>query len=295
MTVSAPQIWEVGFEAPLQSLEDYAFALEALGASLTWALDDDLPPLLPATAFVAKQEAYDAQRIEHEIQSLFENHGLKPVALTVQLVPEKDWVLENQKQFPPLTIGGFFLYSPLMPVAAPQGLIPINLTAAVAFGSGEHATTQGCILALEMVKKQGVMAKSALDMGCGSGILAMVIAKLWPEVPILACDFDLFAVKTAQENAAINTLPQITALHSDGFEKIQGQTFDLIAANILANPLIEMAPAMVAHLNPGGRIILSGLLESQAADVLKPYRYLGMKCLENFGIAGWSTLSLIKE
>lgn len=199
------------------------------------------------------------------------NINLGPEDIDVAEVVQKDWLLHVHENFPPVTVGRFFIYGSHYAGEKPQGLIPLNIDAATAFGSGEHETTKGCLLALETLAKTHNF-KNALDMGCGSGILAIAMTKLWPQIKVTAIDMDPEAVVVTNRHAAMNgSEKNIAAAAGNGYDTREARAnapYDLIAANILADPLITMAPALAAVLNPGGICVLSGLLGRQKDGVI---------------------------
>ena len=178
--------------------------------------------------------------------------------------------------------------------ALPAGLLPLHIDAATAFGSGQHESTEGCLKALSLLSEQNFFVRP-LDMGCGSGILALAMARLW-EVPVLACDNDPEAVRVTYENARVNSLDSFIEVQvSEGFSALKNKTFDIITANILAGPLCQMAGDVGRVLMPGGFIVLSGLLNRQAEDVIDAYRSIGTKLVNQLLIGDWSTLIMRKE
>ncbi len=176
----------------------------------------------------------------------------------------------------------------------PLNVLPIEIEANQAFGTGHHGTTAGC---LEMIAKvmKNENPQNALDLGTGSGVLAIGMAKLKP-IAILASDIDPIAIKVAQHNIELNGVKEyITAVTATGFahDKISSRApFDLIVANILANPLIELASEMVQALQKGGSLILSGILEEQHASVLETYVKQGLQHIETYHRQEWVTIHL---
>ena len=205
-------------------------------------------------------------------------------------VPKKNWLRENLLEFPPLKLGRYYIYgSHIENPKIPEGMVPLQIDAATAFGSGEHATTQGCLQAFEDVLKIN-KPKKILDMGCGSGILSMAAAKvLGNKVQIDAVDIDPESVRVTSENIRINKVDKnIKVFQSTGYEKIT-DTYDLVFANILARPLMEMAPDLCKHLNNGGLAILSGFLNGQKSWVLKAHEEAGLEFVQSYKIKEWST------
>jgi len=219
-----------------------------------------------------------------------------PVA-SFDYLPPKDWVSESQRLHAPIRAGRFFIHGSHFRGKPPGGSQPILLDAGMAFGTGRHETTKGCLLALDRLRRAGRKVRRPLDLGCGSGILAIAIARLW-SVPVLAADTDKPSVAVARQNADINGVGALVrTLRSHGFQAAalrQGGPFDLIAANILAKPLCRLAPGFARHLAPGGRLLLSGLMVDQEAEVLAAQERAGLKLLERKRLGDWSTLLLTK-
>jgi ribosomal protein L11 methyltransferase len=174
------------------------------------------------------------------------------------------------------------------------GRVVLRLDAGLAFGSGEHGSTRGCLLALEGVLHR--RPRRCLDLGTGSGVLAMAAAKLL-RAPVLATDLEPWSVRVAAENARMNGLARrVRVRAADGWRHriLRGRHFDLVFANILARPLCAMARALAAHLAPGGTAILAGLLDSQAPMVLAAHRRQGLKLVRRIAVGRWTTLVLRK-
>ncbi|WP_212112224.1 50S ribosomal protein L11 methyltransferase [Bartonella queenslandensis] len=211
-----------------------------------------------------------------------------------EILPNIDWVQKSLEGLKPVHAGPFFLHGSHNRDTIPANVFPIEIEANQAFGTGHHGTTAGC---LEMIAKvlKHENPQNALDLGTGSGVLAIGMAKLKP-IAILASDIDPIAIKVAQHNIALNGVEKyITAITATGFthnEITSRAPFDLIVANILANPLIELAPEMVQVIQKGGSLILSGILEEQHADVLKAYVKQGLRHIETYHRQGWVTIHL---
>ncbi len=215
--------------------------------------------------------------------------------VTLERVPARDWLSDNQAGFPPLRTGRFFIFGAHYRGPVPRAAIPVLIDAATAFGTGEHATTRGCLLAMDLlVGRPG----SVLDMGCGTGILAIGAAKLWRR-PVLACDIDREAVRVTLINARRNHVARtIRAEIASGYARrviARRAPFDLVFANILARPLIAMASDLAHLLAPGGFAILSGLLARQATAVLAAHRAQGLYLVSRIALEGWHTLVVAKR
>src|SRR6516162_10194724 len=203
----------------------------------------------------------------------------------------RDWLAENQLAFPPLRIGRFFIYGSHHRGRVPAGAIGIAVDAATAFGTGEHPSTRGCLLALErLARRQGF--HRLLDIGTGTGILSIAAAKLLHR-PVLAGDIDRRAICVARRNAVRNGVTgmvQYRAAQGYRDRLIRKSRYDLVLSNILARPLAVMAADLAHRLAPGGRAVLSGLLRSQEPIVLAPHRGCGIVLDHRLVIDGWSTL-----
>lgn len=214
----------------------------------------------------------------------------------VSEVPEVDWVAHVRRELAPVEAGRFFVYGSHDADKVPQdGRIPLQIEATVAFGTGHHNTTLGCLLAWNRLYDAGLRPASVADIGCGTAVLAMAAAKLLPEARILASDIDKVAVDVARANVEINDLAgRIACMEAAGFAHpdLQAAPFELIFANILKGPLIELAPDMGRAAAPGGHVILSGLLVVQAEAVLAAYEAQGFALVARDDLGEWSALVL---
>ena len=212
-------------------------------------------------------------------------------------LPETDWVAKVRRDLAPVEAGRFFLYGSHDADKVPEGKIALLIEAAMAFGTGHHGTTKGCLLALDKLLEAGLECKNVIDVGCGTAVLAMAAASVWLH-PVIASDIDQVAVDVALANVAANALgDKVNCYVARGFEHVaieKAAPFDLVFANILKGPLIELAPHMAANTAQGGQAILSGLLIEQAADVIAAYRASGFDLSEQIDIEEWSTLILQK-
>ncbi len=226
---------------------------------------------------------------------LAEIHGARP--FTVSEVPETDWVAHVRRELAPVVAGRFFVHGSHDAGRVPADAEPLLIEAAMAFGTGHHGTTQGCLRALDHLAVSGVTARSVADIGCGTAVLAMAAARIWPGT-MLASDIDPVAVEVARVNVSANGLEgRVLCLEAGGFDHpdlAAATPFDLIFANILKGPLIDLAPELTDRLAPGGHVILSGILNEQADDVLSVYRRAGNSLIERQMIGDWTTLTLRK-
>ena len=220
--------------------------------------------------------------------------------IQLEFVPEHDWLAENRKSFPPLTIGCFWIYGSLVTAPAPKTLLPILIDAAQAFGSGTHPTTEGCLRVLSDIRQQKHRPQKILDMGCGSAILAIAASHLFPGAGVMAADNDAVSVRTAAENRRLNNISprQMKTVLSAGFSNpvvSKNRAYDVILANILARPLRLMAADLTRHLAANGQLVLSGLLTSQVTWVMQAYLARGMRLKRHIIIGDWSCLVLVSR
>lgn len=211
-------------------------------------------------------------------------------------LPETDWVAHVRRELAPVPAGRFFLYGSHDADKVPADVIPLAIDAAMAFGTGHHGTTKGCLLALDRLADQGVRPGNVADIGCGTAVLAMAAVKLWPGLPAIASDIDEVAIETSLANLTFNDLAgQIDCITCAGFEDpalAKAAPFDLIFANILKGPLIDLAPDMAKHSAPGGFVILSGILNTQADEVVAAYQAQGFEQIVRDVLGDWTTLTL---
>ncbi len=223
--------------------------------------------------------------------------AFKAQPFAISELPEIDWVAKVRRELSPVDAGRFFVYGSHDADKVPPGRIPLLIEATVAFGTGHHGTTLGCLRALDRMVDRGEVALNVADVGCGTAVLAMAAARVFPN-PVHASDIDEVAVEVALANAEVNDLAdRVICLEAAGFDHpvlAAAAPFDLVFANILKGPLIELAPAMAAHVATGGTVILSGLLVVQAEAILDAYRACGFSQLEREDIGEWSTLVLRK-
>jgi len=247
------------------------------------------------------------------IQALFETENdAKACAASLDLgglenfitqLPDENWTAKSQQGLPPVEAGRFFIYgshdNDKIPMHTPY---PILIDAGMAFGTGHHGTTKGCLLAFEALvrqppsktkKRPETYPERILDLGCGTGVLAIAAAKAL-NVDVLASDIDPDAVTVTKLNAKVNDAEsKITAVLADGIP--DGGPFDLIFANILAGPLVKLAPDIARALAPKGHVILSGLLDEQAEKLILAYSAQGLTLTRQASLNGWTTLSMEKQ
>ena len=226
--------------------------------------------------------ANDALKIITDIEGKFE----------VEETPDIDWLAHSYQKFPAFDVGPFFIYGSHYEGEIDPAKFGLQIDAATAFGSGEHGTTEGCLKAMVWLEEQGLCPWHVLDMGTGSGILAIAAWKMW-KTPVLAVDNDEEAVRVTEHHRILNKIPDgkmniLTAV-GDGFAAEivqQRKPYELVIANILAGPLKEMAGDLVS-------VLLSGILDDQADSVREAYEAQGLRAAQQFQIDGWTTFVLI--
>lgn len=214
--------------------------------------------------------------------------------ITFDMVEAKDWVKASLQDLVPVPAGRFIVHGGHDRARVAPNKLGIEIEAALAFGTGHHGTTRGCLLLLDRVLRPR-SPKRVLDLGTGTGVLAIAAAKALRR-RVLASDIDPVSVGVARDNARLNGVGNLVeAICATGFSAprfaIRGR-FDLVLANILANPLRQMATPMAAHLAPSALVILSGLLPHQAQGVIASYRARGLVLRRHLAIDGWSSLLL---
>jgi len=218
-------------------------------------------------------------------------------AVRFDVVESKDWVKATLEDLVPVHAGRFIVHGQHDRAKVPPNKLGIEIEAALAFGTGHHGTTRGCLVLLGHVLKAH-RPRRVLDLGTGTGVLAIAAAKALHD-QVLASDIDALSVKVAAENARLNGVgPWVEVTWGSGFSAPrlrQRKPFDLVLANILANPLRQMATVMSGHLAGGARVILSGLLSPQAPSVIAAYRARGLVLEREIRIDGWSSLLLRKS
>jgi len=219
-------------------------------------------------------------------------------------VDEQDWVSLSQQGLEPIRAGRFFVHTPAHRGRVPSDAVAFEIDAGRAFGTGQHETTTGCLVALDRLKQAGASFAGIADIGTGTGLLAFAALRLWPAARAIASDVDPVAVAVAEDNAVINAVPlgrargQLELVEAAGLDHVRLRArapYDLILANILAGPLVALAPALAGALAPGGRLILAGLLDHQAKRVAAAYRRHGLMLADRLERGEWPTLVLRKR
>jgi len=282
---------------------------EALGEDIPQFAALDEPPVLVTSEAEGDKwrlDAYFAARPSETdldlLRSLIPSAGAAEAA--VEPVGDADWVTLSQQGLEPIEAGRFFVHTPAHRGAAPPGAVAFEIDAGRAFGTGQHETTTGCLVALDRLKRKGASFANIADVGTGTGLLAFAALELWPGARTVASDVDPIAIEVAAENAAINRVPlgrargHLELVIAKGLDHARLKArapYDLILANILAGPLIDLAPALAKALAPGGSLILAGLLDRQSAQVAAAYRQQGLVVAGTIARGEWPTLLLRKR
>ena len=273
---------------------------------------DDLFPAADNAPVLVADEPDESKPDEWLIHAYFEHspqsEELEALAalgngeLRLEELGEADWVTMSQAGLQPIRAGRFYVHTPMYR-GVPPGTIPFEIDASLAFGTGQHATTAGCLAALDELERGGGSFANVADVGTGTGLLAFAALTLWPSARCIATDIDPIAIGVARDNAAINRVKQghgageLLLAVADGMDSAMlaaRAPFDLIIANILAGPLIELAPDFAAAMVPGGTIMLAGLLDTQAGAVMEAYEALNVK-LASRGSGEWPVLVLTSK
>ncbi|MEM6409781.1 MAG: 50S ribosomal protein L11 methyltransferase [Pseudomonadota bacterium] len=223
-------------------------------------------------------------------------HGAKP--FVVSELPDQDWVAHVRRELAPVEAGRFFVYGSHDADKAPKDKICLLIEAAMAFGTGHHGTTLGCLLALEDFIAEGGRSEHCADIGCGTAVLAMAAASVWGK-NVVASDIDPVAVEVALANLAANEMSgKVTCVEAAGFDHAhlqEASPYDLVFANILKPPLLALAGDMAQNVAPGGTVILSGLLVEQGQEVIDAYEAEGFELSHRRDIGEWTALRLTKK
>ena len=269
--------------------------------ALAEAMEDFLPEPVGVGVFEIEDGSgryevgcyFEEEPDDTELALMAAIYGAKPFA--VSLVPETDWVAHVKRELQPVEAGRFFVYGSHDADKVPTGKIALLIEAAMAFGTGHHGTTKGCLLALDRLDRAGFRGRNVADIGCGTAVLAMAAAALW-ERPVIASDIDPTAVEVARANALANGLAErVICVEAAGFGQADLRSrapYDLVFANILKGPLLDLAPDMSLHVAPGGYAILSGILNTQADEVVAAYKRAGFTLAARDEISEWTTLVL---
>jgi ribosomal protein L11 methyltransferase len=227
--------------------------------------------------------------------------GVRPAITHIE---EEDWVTLSQSGLEPIRAGRFFIHTPHNADHVPDGMTGFMIDAGRAFGTGHHETTTGCLMMLDKLRRSGLRFDDIADVGTGTGLLAFAARSLWPAARVVASDIDPVSIEVTAENAAANGIPlgrgrgRVELIVAAGLahRRLKSRRpYDLLIANILAGPLIELAPVFGNAVLPGGSLLLAGLLDSQADAVAQAYRRQGMYLAERIVRGNWPTLRMVKR
>ena len=270
--------------------------------SIQGALENAVYPAPDAVTLFESGPAYlieayfaDAPDAAAVSQALVDALGLAS-DLDIAEVPDLNWVAISQAALPPVGAGRFTIHGSHDRGRVPRGPNTIEIDAGEAFGTAHHATTLGCLEAIDRLSRRRAMGR-VLDLGCGTGVLAIAAARVWRRAAVTASDIDAEAVRVTRDNARLNGMGgRIAARVAAGLPRASVRSgWDLVVANILAGPLIELAPAIARAVRRGGLVVLSGILVPQAPQVLAAFAAAGFARIEHRRIAGWSTLVLVRR
>jgi len=298
------QSWKITILAPRPIIEGALLAHED-------AFDWDFEIILSGGEVVKdrpeewKLEAYlprePSQEDRAAIAALFAAGAPEMIA---EALPDVDWVTESQLGLEPIRAGKFCVHTPEYPVAPAPGITSFEIPASRAFGTGHHETTAGCLTMLTLMRREGMIARNIADIGTGTGLLAFAALDLWPRAFATASDIDEACVGVVRTNTDANGFTlgaragELAMVVADGMADPVLQArgpYDLLIANILAGPLIELAPDFASALVPGGSLLLAGLLETQEPAVRAACRRAGLRLARRMVSGDWSILWLRKR
>jgi ribosomal protein L11 methyltransferase len=275
----------------IKASPDVAFDIsDALGM-------DGVMTALSVTIFDAPPDAMLVQGLYETEDAAQQAHltltGWQINSVSIEQLPAKDWVSETQAGLAPVHAGRFLVYGSHDADKVMNDVVPLLVNAGMAFGTGHHGTTAGCLRIFSELLDANLKISTVLDLGCGAGVLAMAAAKTLPDADILATDIDPDAIDVTDQNMIENDVQgRIDTAVADGFDNpaLRNRQFDLIFANILAGPLMGLANDIEAAIAPGGYVILSGILDEKADQVAKHFRERGLQVTPQPSLEGWTSL-----
>lgn len=233
-----------------------------------------------------------------EISILILESAFKADGFAISEIPETDWVTKVKRELSPVEAGQFFVFGKHDSHKLPKDRVGLLIEASMAFGTGHHGTTKGCLLALDKLVSRDKKIDEVIDIGCGTAVLAMAVGKV-SSSRIIASDVDQVAVEVALANLKANNLEnRIACIQATGFEDMQIRSnapFDLVFANLLKPPLLDLAPCIRRYLKSGGHAIISGILDLQAIEIIEVYRQNDLEVQDRIDIGEWVTLTLISS
>lgn len=293
------QSWKLvahGSKAVIQSalaahelIDDWDYDIVLTGSEIA----EDMPDEWVLEAYMSRKPT-KMDRLA--VNGLFRGGAPK---LTIEELPDTDWVVTTQMQVEPIRSGRFHIHTREYPAINEPGVVDFTIPAAQAFGTGQHATTAGCLLMLDAMKKSGMAVRNVADIGTGTGLLAFAAMALWPGARAIASDIDAVCAPVVSENAALNgfaegrgpgALEMVIAEGMNHPRLAANAPYDLLIANILAGPLVSLAGDFADAVRPGGSLLLAGLLETQEASVRAAYRTAGFRLAARQVRGDWSIL-----
>lgn len=285
-------MWEIVFDLPQVTLVSaFEAALEDCVVGLS-SFEVIGTPCWQITGYAETEP--DRSMIEAKAALAAAAAGIEVPEIAIRPVIERDWVADVEKSLAPIHVGPYYVYGSHVADSAPPDTIAIRIDAGLAFGTGNHETTQGCLQAIETVCADNP-PENPLDVGTGSGILAIALAKRFG-IRVSASDNDPIAIDVARENASLNGVGAQVSFHvADGLDDANlraGGPYDLVMANIVANPLIAMAADLAQTVSGRGTAVLSGILSDQADSVITAYEAQGLGLAGRVTLGEWETLTL---
>lgn len=282
-------VWQARVNINEQDHFTYDELLTTLDAGVDLSKKGDAWQL---TAYI--EDTFAENQIRNTFDQINQILGTE-TALELESIPQTDWKESLKHSFPPVEVASFFIHS--FDEETPENMVDLKIPAGLAFGTGEHPTTAGCLTLFDDMVEEGEKYTKVLDMGCGSAILAMGAAKK-VNAKCIAVDIDEESVETANRNLELNNCAEnVTCMYSNGYSSDVVQTnapYNLVFSNILANPLIEMAPSLINVLDDGGTAILSGFTEDQKQSVVETYLNQGLELQSEIVVDGWVAVGLMK-
>ena len=216
----------------------------------------------------------------------------------ISKLPDLDWVAKVQGELVPVTAGRFFVYGSHDIANVPDDVEPLLIEASMAFGTGHHETTLGCLLALDCLAEHCVSARRILDLGCGTAVLAIAASRIWPDADVIASDMDEVAVDVAISNVAANNAEgRVVCIQADGLDHVEIASltpFNLVLANILKGPLVKLSKSICKCMAPNAHLVVSGILNDQSGEMIKVFGSAGLRLIDARSIGEWSTLTFKK-
>ena len=298
---SGSESWTVSADADKRAVQAALLAHEAAwdwdaAIVLTGAeIDERHPDDWRLTAYLSRQPS------EADMAAIVALFAGEAPDFTTEQLPAQDWVTQSQQRVAPITAGRFHVHTPDHPPEPDRNLRNFAIPASQAFGTGHHATTAGCLAMLSHMKRRGVVARNIVDIGTGTGLLAFAALHLWPRAHATASDIDPICDAVVRDNAGANGVPmggrrgELTMAIADGMEHpslAARPPYDLLIANILAGPLMELAPDFMDAVADGGNLLLAGLLTDQEPAVRAAYRRAGFRLAKRLVKGDWSILWL---